>query len=121
MTESPDPTEPTDPADPSEPLPETLGPGRALAPMFTPGGRPGPGRPKGSVNKATQAMREAVEAVFKDLQEEETEGKGRYPHLFVWARAHPTEFYRIMARLMPVHVDSAGRGVGIVVFRGFDD
>ena len=94
--------------------------GRELAPMFTDGGRPGPGRPKGSANKTTVAMRNAISAVFEDLQAEH-KGEGRFPHFFEWAKANPTEFYRMAARQVPVQIEAGSQAIGMVVFRGLND
>jgi hypothetical protein len=87
--------------------------------MFTPRGRPGPGRPKGAPNKTTIVMKEAIAAVFEDLQVRH-KGEGRFPHFLAWAEANPTEFYRIAARQLPVQVE-AGGAIGLVVFRGIND
>ena len=79
-----------------------------------------PGRPRGSLNKTTVAMRSAIAAVFEDLQERHG-GEGRYPHFLAWAEANPTEFYRIAARQMPVPFETAGRTIGVLVFKGVND
>ena len=94
--------------------------GRELAPMFTDGGRPGPGRPKGSANKTTVAMRNAISAVFEDLQAEH-KGEGRFPHFFEWAKANPTEFYRMASRQLPMQIEAGSRAIGMVVFKGIND
>ena len=88
--------------------------------MFTEGGRPGPGRPKGSPNRTTVMMRSAIGAVFEDLQADHG-GAGRYPHFFAWAKENPTEFYRIAARQMPVPLEMTGKAIGLVVFKGIND
>ena len=93
--------------------------GRRFAPRFTRGGVPGPGRPKGSRNRTTSAMREAFMAVFEDLQASH-KGEGRFPHLRAWADAHPTEYYKIAVRLMPLEVE-ARSAIGMVVFKGIND
>jgi hypothetical protein len=105
--------------EPNEP-PEDDAPGRALVPRFTPGGQPGPGRPKGSSSATTIAMRTAVAAVFEDLQEDHG-GERRYSHFFDWAKTNPTEFYRIAARLLPMRVDTGEGAIGVVVFQGIND
>jgi hypothetical protein len=95
-------------------------PHRELAPMFTDGGRPGPGRPKGSANKSTVAIRNAISAVFEDLQLDH-KGEGSFPHFFEWAKANPTEFYRMAARQLPVRIEAGSQTIGMVVFRGLND
>ena len=94
--------------------------GRALRPMFTDGGRPGPGRPKGSPNRTTVAMKNAISTVFEDLQAGHG-GEGAYPHFLAWAKANPTEFYRMAARQLPVHVAIEEPKIGLVVFKGIND
>ena len=106
-----------EPADPPADIPTT---GRALAPRFTIGGPPGPGRPKGSANGTTVAMRTAVATVFEDLQASH-EGEGRYPHFLAWAKENPTEFYRIAARQLPLQVETGEPRIGYVVFKGIND
>ena len=108
------------PEDDAAGTPTLASPGRELAPRFTEGGQPGPGRPKGALNRTTIIMRDAIAAVFEDLQAQ-TKGKGSYPHFLNWAKKHPTEFYRIAARQMPVPLEDVGRAVGLVVFRGLND
>jgi hypothetical protein len=103
-----------------QPDPASGEPGRALAPMFTEGGRPGPGRRKGVPNRTTLVMRDAIAAVFEDLQAT-AKGKGRYPHFLAWAKRHPTEFYRIAVRQVPMPLENMGQAIGLVVFRGLND
>ena len=54
------------------------------------------GRKKGAVNKLTATFKEALRIAF--------DGIGGPAHLMEWARDNPTEFYKIMARLIPVEV-----------------
>lgn len=111
-------SEETEPAEPPEDEAATE---NALVPVE--GGeaeRRGPGRPKGSLNQRTIAMRHAIAAVFEDLQARHT-GDGRYPHFLAWAEKNPTEFYRIAARQLPVALENVGRTVGVVVFKGIND
>ena len=93
---------------------------RALAPRFTKGGQPGPGRPRGSLNRTTVIMRDAVTAVFADLQADH-KGKGEHPHFLAWAKENPGEYYRIAAKLMPQQLEASSILVGRVVFRGVND
>jgi len=51
------------------------------------------GRRRGSTNRTTRAFREAVSEVFNAL--------GGERHLLAWAKKHPTEYYRIYARMVP--------------------
>ena len=102
----------------AEPLePETS---RALAPRFTKGGRPGPGRPAGAQNRTTLVMKHAIAQVFEDLQAKH-EGEGAYPHFLAWAEGNPTDFYRIAAKLIPVQLEAPATLIGRVVFKGIND
>jgi hypothetical protein len=47
-------------------------------------------------SETSPAVRDAVAAVYEDLQ---AEGGGAHAHLKAWALAHPTDFYRLWARL----------------------
>jgi len=60
------------------------------------GTKPGPGRPRGLPNKITVAFKTAVLRAF--------EGIGGDRAFQRWARKHPTEFYKIAARLIPTEV-----------------
>jgi len=84
------------------------------------GERRGPGRPKGSLNQTTVAMRTAIARVFADMQQRHG-GEGPYPHFLEWAEANPTEFYRIAARQLPVPLEATGQAIGLVVWRGLND
>ena len=110
-TKIPKRTRKTEPLDPDTTPPAFKGRG---------GPRPRQGRPKGALNKTTIVMKEAIAAVFEDLQVAHG-GKGRYPHFFAWADGNPTEFYKMAARRMPVEVESAGQAIGVIVFKGIND
>lgn len=58
--------------------------------------RPGPGRPKGSLNKVTVEAKRALELAFQ--------GIGGVEALTEWAKGNPTEFYRLWAKLVPQRV-----------------
>ncbi len=51
------------------------------------------GRRPGSLNKTTANVKAAFTAAFEEL--------GGVPALVEWARAEPTEFYKLYARLLP--------------------
>ena len=70
-------------------------------PLFD-GSRPGPGRPKGSLNRWSAASLDAVAEVFEKL--------GGVEAMTEWARAHPSDFYRgIYARLLPTRTEVDAR------------
>jgi hypothetical protein len=79
-----------------------------------------PGRPAGSLNKATLAIREAIACVYHRLQDEH-EGDGEHSHFFEIAKKYPIEFYRLAARLIPLQVEIDAPAIGVVVFRGIND
>lgn len=56
------------------------------------------GRPKGSPNKTTAKVKEAMELAF--------EGIGGVPALIEWAEDNKTEFYKLFAKLLPVQVEA---------------
>jgi len=70
-------------------------------PLFD-GSRPGPGRPKGSLNRWSAASLDAVADVFEKL--------GGVEAMTEWARANPSDFYRgIYARLLPTRTEVDAR------------
>jgi hypothetical protein len=76
---------------------------------------PNAGRKKGSVNKTTKSAREAFQLAF--------EGTNGVDGLKTWAKANPTEFYKLYARLIPVeHVGEGGEGpIATVVKHIYED
>ena len=67
------------------------------------------GRPKGTVNKVTQSVRDAFKAAFDELQEVPGARLGD------WAKEKRTEFYRLSGKLIPAKVESEGNMVVTVV------
>ena len=67
----------------------------------------GKGRPKGSVNKTTASVKQALTEAF--------ERRGGVPALLRWADDQPGEFYKLWGRLVPVEV--TGEGGGSLVLR----
>jgi hypothetical protein len=61
------------------------------------------GRQAGTPNVFTKSAREAFQLAF--------DGTGGFTALTKWAKANPTEFYKLYARLIPVeHVGEGGEG-----------
>ena len=56
------------------------------------------GRQKGTPNKTTAKVKEAMELAF--------EGIGGVPALIKWADGNKTEFYKLFVKLLPVQVDA---------------
>lgn len=68
----------------------------------TPARRPKTGgRKKGSLNKTTLAIREAMLQVFSDLQATTGRENG---HFLDWALGNSTDFYKLTTRLLPLQV-----------------
>ena len=87
---------------------------RTYKPRIPPG-EPHPktgGRKKGSLNKSTVAIREAVLSVFADMQATTGRENG---HFLDWALGNSTDFYKLSARLLPMQV--TGENGGPVITR----
>ena len=63
------------------------------------------GRPKGSVNKNTKLIKDVFADAFTELQKDKT------VNLIAWGKKHPTEFYKIVSRLIPMDADNLGSHV----------
>jgi hypothetical protein len=83
------------------------------------GGKPRPpnagkGRQKGVPNKSTRAVKDALQAVYADLQESAKDkgdnAKGDNGHLFAWAEGNPTEFYKLWAKMLPTEISGPDGG-----------
>lgn len=59
-------------------------------------GTPGPGRPKGSENKITRAL--------KDMILEALEGAGGVDYLVLQAKENPTAFLSLVGKVLPLQV-----------------
>lgn len=57
---------------------------------------PGPGRPKGSVNKSTASVKAALQEAF--------EGMGGVEALKTWGKDNPQLFYPIWSKLLPTEM-----------------
>lgn len=64
-------------------------------PRAQPGQRFG-GRQKGTPNKITTTLKQALQDTFEKL--------GGVDHMFDWASAEPTEFYKIYAKTLPTEI-----------------
>ena len=60
------------------------------------------GRQKGTPNKTTAKVTEAMELAF--------EGIGGVPALIEWAEDNQTEFYKLFVKLLPVQVEASVDG-----------
>lgn len=82
------------------------------------GGKPGPGRPKGSPNKVTKAA--------KDIIADAADRLGGVERLVAWAKedAQNERAYwsQIFPKLLPLQVSGEGGGaIGVVVFKGLNE
>ena len=82
------------------------------------GGKPGPGRPKGSQNKVTKAAKDAIAEAAEKL--------GGVNRLVTWAKEDAKNEHAFWAtiypKLLPLQVSGEGGGaVGVVVFKGLNE
>lgn len=81
---------------------------------FQPGWSGGPGRPPGMPNKYTQ-VRQALLDAFNELQQDPQN------NLVAWAKTEPTEFYRLIGRLIPQDIRAMiqeKKDVTLIIKRG---
>lgn len=64
-------------------------------------GRKTGGRVKGSVNKTTATIKEAITSVYEALQAKSAKPHG---HFQDWAESEPTEFYKLASKLLPLQI-----------------
>ena len=62
------------------------------------------GRQKGTPNRTTVAIKEAMLSVFADLQ---AGAGGGNLHFLEWAKGNSTEFYRLASKLLPLQLTGA--------------
>lgn len=80
-------------------------------------GTPGPGRPKGSVNKTTAALKDMI---LQALDGADPEGSVEY--LKKQATANPTAFLSLVGKVLPLDVNAnhGGKVIAEVVFKGLN-
>ncbi|MGN6205969.1 hypothetical protein [Humibacter sp.] len=61
----------------------------------------GKGRKKGSLNKTTASVKQALIDAFEKM--------GGVPSLVTWGKEHPTEFYKLYVKLLPTDVQLSGK------------
>ncbi len=69
-----------------------------------------PGRPAGVPNKFTQSIRTAFELAFADMQTHFPKQGEEDFRLTMWAKKNPTDFYKLMARMVPQEISGPGGG-----------
>lgn len=69
------------------------------------------GRQKGTPNKMTRNVKEALSQAFDDI--------GGISSLVEWGRANPDEFYKLWVKLLPTEVKAelTGEGGGAILTR----
>jgi hypothetical protein len=67
---------------------------------------PGAGRKKGTQNKVTLSVKQALIDAF--------EGLGGVPSLIRWGRMNPGDFYKLWTRLLPIQITGEGGGPVVV-------
>lgn len=72
--------------------------------------KPGPGRPKGSLNKTTASAKAALIAAFDKL--------GGVPSLVEWGKNNPSDFYRLWGKMVPTEVSGPDGGAIEHVVKG---
>lgn len=82
------------------------------------GGKPGPGRPKGSRNKVT--------GIAKDIIAEAADRLGGVERLVAWAKEDAKNerayWSQIFPKLLPLQVSGeGGQAIGIAIFKGLND
>jgi hypothetical protein len=78
---------------------------------FEKGNKLGPGRPPGLLNKTTKTIKQVFEEVFVNLQNDPA------AKLETWAKANPTEFYKIAIRLIPTQFLPADQEIKIHIVK----
>lgn len=69
----------------------------------------GKGRPKGTPNKSTAAVKEALALAFQGL--------GGVARLQSWADENPTEFFKLWSKMLPAEVQASMEHTGELVVR----
>ena len=67
-------------------------------------GKPGPGRPKGMVNKTTKALKEAILQAAEDVGEDGNGEGGTVGYLRRLAQKEPSSFATLLGKVLPMTV-----------------
>ena len=62
------------------------------------------GRQKGTPNKTTAIIKDAITAVYADLLGSVENADNANAHFLQWAKDNQTEFYKIASKLIPIQV-----------------
>lgn len=79
-------------------MPKEKRPKTANAGSFKPGGKGGPGRPKGVPNKVTADIREMVRGALEDA--------GGREYLTLQAEVNPTAFMALIGKIIPKEIEA---------------
>ena len=66
---------------------------------FQKGNSYGQGRPKGSMNRATRAVKECLLEAFEKM--------GGMKAFVAWGKENPTEFYKLWGKIIPTEIRNA--------------
>ena len=67
------------------------------------------GRQKGAKNKFTKQFKDLLTETYEALEANEDRKEGDpETGMLVWAKEHPTDFYRICAKLIPLQITGEG-------------
>lgn len=83
-------------------------------------GKPGPGRPKGTPNKTTALIKDAIIQAATDAGGE----GGMVGYLTLQAQENPGPFMSLLGKVLPTQVEGTGQGGAIVtqiVLRAYDE
>ena len=76
------------------------------------------GRTRGVPNKFTQSIRIAFELAFAGMQAHVPKRGEEDFRLVSWAKKNPTDFYKLMARMVPQEISGPGGGAIPLGFSG---
>ena len=84
-------------------------------PNWKPGVSANPvGRPKGVPNKLTRTIKAAFEDAFNRLQDVDPLADEKDVSLVTWARANPTDFYKLCRILIPQRLEHSGVSLNVI-------
>lgn len=70
------------------------------------------GRPKGAVNKFTKSVKDVFISVFHELQKDPEQSYS----LEKWAKANPSDYYKLANKMVPQGVEVTGENGGALTF-----
>ena len=80
------------------------------------GGKPGPGRPKGSPNKTTALLKEAILLAAEAHGEDDNGSNGLQGYMRKVAREDMKAFCSLLGRVLPLQIEGQGEN-GEIIFK----